>query len=233
MSLGIGFLLTLIVIVFSLEGSTKDYVNTHSILLVIGGTFTIAIFSTPVGIMKSLWHTFVDAVKGDDSVKDFQDQLVKLAEDRSKDIQGHTHPMIAYAHELWAQGIDPDLFIVLLSQKRRELESKQNDAIHALKNLAKYPPVLGMTGTVMGMISLFSALDQNRDKIGSSLSAAMTATFFGLIVANGLLAPLADRLHVRHVRHVRVLENIYELLLLINQGEPVILIREELNERAA
>lgn len=233
MTLSLGFFLTLGVILASLEGSAKDYVNTHSMILVIGGTLTIAIFSTPFGIMKSLWHTFVDAMKGDESVKDFKEDLLKLAEDRGRAVGGHTHPMIEYAYELWGQGIDPDLFIVLLSQKRRELEAKQNDAIHALKNLAKYPPVLGMTGTVMGMISLFSALDQNRDKIGSSLSAAMTATFFGLIVANGLLAPLADRLHVRHVRHVRVLENIYEVLLLINQGEPVILIREELNERAA
>jgi chemotaxis protein MotA len=85
----------------------------------------------------------------------------------------------------------------------------------------------------MGMISLFSALDENRSNIGSALSIAMTATFFGLVLANVFISPLADRLHVRQVHMHRTLENMYELLLLINQGEPTALIKEELNERAA
>jgi chemotaxis protein MotA len=142
------------------------------------------------------------------------------------------HHFISYAQELWNQGIDPELFIVLMSQKKAELESHTFDSVHALKNLAKYPPTLGMTGTVMGMISLFSSLDDNKNSVGTALSVAMTATFMGLILANILISPLADRLHVRHVNQQRMLENMYELLLLINQGEPSALIREELNERA-
>lgn len=226
-----GLIITAAILALSLEGKLSDYVQIHSFILVFGGTISILIFSTPVSVLKSLGRSLWDMVRGDDSVKDYQDQILKLAGNRFAEVPSE-QPLITYAQELWAQGIDPDLFIVLLSQKRRELEAKANDGIHALKNLAKYPPTLGMTGTVMGMIALFSSLDANKGSIGTALSTAMTATFFGLILANGLISPMADRLHVRHVHHQRVLENLYELLLLINQGEPVFLIREELNERA-
>ena len=90
-----------------------------------------------------------------------------------------------------------------------------------------------MAGTVMGMIALFSSLDQQSDSIGADLALAMTATFFGLILANAFVAPLADRLQVQQVRDQRLYQAIYELLLLINAGEPVSLVHDEVQSRAA
>ncbi|MGZ5279538.1 MAG: MotA/TolQ/ExbB proton channel family protein, partial [Pseudobdellovibrionaceae bacterium] len=95
------------------------------------------------------------------------------------------------------------------------------------------PPALGMIGTVMGMVTLFSSLDQNKSQIGSHLSMAMTATFFGLIVSNLILSPLADRVHVHQVYQHRVYASIYEILLLINRNEPESIVMDEVTHRAA
>lgn len=232
MTVLLGLLSVIAVIVASIEGDWRTYVQMHSVILVIGGTLAILFFSTPWMVLKSLGLHLSELLHGDEVVEHYKEDILRLAENRQSTVT-QSHPLINYAQELWAQGIDPDLFIVLLSQKRREIDSRGGDAIQAIKNLSKYPPTLGMIGTVMGMITLFAALDQNRSNIGSALSTAMTATFFGLLLANGLISPLADRLHVKHVRKTRLIENVYELLLLINQGEPVVLIREEVNERAA
>lgn len=227
-----GFFAILLVLAGSVEGSWKAYFQVHSIIIVFGGTAAILIFSTPGVVLKSLWNSCKEIFKKEQTILEFSQILSSLSTNRSQGNKSH-HPLISYAQDLWGQGIDPDLFIVLLSQKRKELESKKMDAVHALKNLAKYPPTLGMTGTVMGMISLFSSLDNNKGNVGSSLSIAMTATFFGLILANVFIAPVADRLYVNHVSQQRVLQNIYELLLLINQGEPSTLVKEEIHDRAA
>lgn len=227
-----GFLSTFLVLAFSLEGDLKNYFVMHSVIIVMGGTAAILIFSTPNVVLKSLWSSMKGLLKNEETVFKYKEEILRISQSKIL-AEKSAHPLISYAQDLWAQGIDPDLFIVLLSQKKKEIEAKTHDAVQALKNLAKYPPTLGMTGTVMGMISLFSALDQNRSNIGSALSVAMTATFFGLVLANVFISPLADRLHVRQVNQHRTLENMYELLLLINQGEPTALIKEELNERAA
>lgn len=227
----IGFLMITATLILSIEGNAKSYFQLHSFFLVIGGTLSILIFSTPSAVLKSLYRNLVKMFKPEDSIAKYKEEILSISELRESAPKSN-HYFIAYAQELWLQGIDPDLFVVLMSQKKTELEAHTMDSVHALKNLAKYPPTLGMTGTVMGMITLFSSLDSNKDSIGSALSIAMTATFMGLILANILISPLADRLHVRQVNQQRILENMYELLLLINQGEPAALIKEELNERA-
>jgi chemotaxis protein MotA len=227
-----GFVAIFAVLFASLQGNASSYVQLHSFLIVVVGTVAILFFSTPGNVLKSLWRNLLQLTKKDDSVALYSEDIFKLSQSRDTKL-ANTHKLVSYGQELWQQGVDPDLFIVLLSQKRRELEAKTTDAVQALKNLAKYPPTLGMTGTVMGMISLFSTLDSNKSNIGQALSTAMTATFLGLILANLLIAPLADRLQVKQVNQQRLLENIYELMLLINQGEPSTLIKEELNDRAA
>src|SRR5690606_5002734 len=131
------------------------------------------------------------AVKGlfqkDESIESVKDQLVQLGQNKIASVQTN-NLLVQYASDLWTQGMDPNLFIVLLSQKKNELIEDRMDAIQTLKNFAKYPPALGMTGTVMGMVALFSELDQKSDSIGASLAMAMTATFFGLILTNAVLS---------------------------------------------
>jgi chemotaxis protein MotA len=227
-----GFIAIFAVLFFSVDGNWTSYFQMHSVIIVIGGTAAVLVFSTPGDVLRSLGSHILGLMKQEDRTATYRDALLSLADSRQSPLP-KSHKLVEYAQELWSQGIDPDLFIVLLSQKRKEIDARSADVVHAIKSLAKYPPTLGMTGTVIGMIKLFSTLDSNKSSVGSALSTAMTATFLGLVLANIFIAPIADRLHIRHVAHQRVLDNCYEILLLINQGEPSALIREELNERSA
>ena len=229
----LGFLLIIGILVAAFEGNASTYLQVRSVSIVIGGTFAILLFANPLSVLKSLGLCLKMLLKREDHLSHHQDTLNALIRDRSARVPEDAHPLIAYASNLWQQGIDPDLFVVLLSQKRSDLTSRGVDAVQSLKSLAKYPPALGMTGTVMGIVSVFYSLDQNKDKIGVNLSVAMTATFFGLILSNMVISPLADRLFVRQVRLERICENMYEVILLINRQEPATLIQGEMNDRVA
>jgi chemotaxis protein MotA len=103
-----------------------------------------------------------------------------------------------------------------------------------MRNLSKYPPSLGMIGTVIGLVTLFSNLTpENQKNVGPSLALAMTATFYGLLLANGLLMPLADRLYVRHLAQVQLDEQVYRILILIHRNEAEAMISEEVHSIAA
>lgn len=226
-----GVVLLIAMVILSIEGDLSNYAQKHSILLVCGGTVALLFVTTPTNALKQIWVEIKSIHKTDLTFDDIKDDLVSLAERRTLD-QPSSSALINYAKELWDQGIDQNLFIVLLSQKKTTLENETLDAIQSLKNLSKYPPGLGITGTVMGMITLFSALDGDKNKIGASIALAMTATFFGLFLTNVLIAPLGDRIQIKFMNQKKLLHDVYKILLLINQEEPPELINSQMEEQA-
>lgn len=232
MSLPIGFLMTLGVFIFSIGYTDMAlYFNLHSALIVGGGTIAILLFSTPTQVLQNLKREVASLFKKQDRLDLVQADLIKLAKNKNLELKSKEE-LITYAQDLWSQGIEQDLFVVLLSQKRAEIEQRSVDVIQTLKNLAKYPPALGMAGTVIGIVSLFRTLGGDKLKIGPALALALTATFFGLAVANAIVMPLADRLQVKHISQRQYLQNVYQLLLLISQDEATHLIEDEVEQRA-
>jgi chemotaxis protein MotA len=232
-NLPIGFILTSMVIYLSMsEGSWRLYVNIHAMVLVVAGTATILVMSTPADALRNLWKAVMDAFKETSSVNDLKGDFAQLVKTRSL-TSPSKNPLINYAADLWEQGTEPELFIVLVSQRRDEFERGYIDAVQALRNLAKYPPALGMTGTVMGLVSLFSVLGRDKAALGPSLALAMTATFFGLVVSNCIVTPTADHLHVKHLQNEKLFTSVYQLLILINRGEAASLVKDEVTGRAA
>lgn len=220
------------ILYLTLGSNLGAYVQWHSFILVVGGTAALFLLTTPQSILFQVGSSIFGALKPDRKFSFLQDELQQLMKTRTLS-QPSQNELVQYATDLWLKGVDSDLFIALISERKVELDSKLSSVTQALKNLAKYPPALGMCGTVIGMIGLFSVLDSSKDNIGTSLSAAMTATFLGLFLSNFLLSPLADRLHIKQIQQNRLYENIYEVLLLINRDEPSVLIQEEINDRSA
>lgn len=232
-TLPIGFLLTVLVVWMSMEKESWSlYLNHHAIVIVIGGTCTILLMSSPISALKSLWFATLDLFGRQQNVDQFIPEFNELMQNRSLSRKSRNE-LINYAAELWAKGIDPELFIVLISQRCDELSRTYLDAVQTLRNLAKYPPALGMTGTVMGLVSLFSVLGADQAALGPALALAMTATFFGLVVANCAVTPLADHMHVKHIQSERLYTGVYQILILINRGEAPTLVQDEVTARAA
>lgn len=233
MSLPIGAILTFLVFAISMGIENLSlYFNWHSLLLVAGGTLTIFAFSTPTQVLSGLNSEFLALFKKALSFQEIKPDLIQLSKNKFQSFESRDE-LVRYAQDLWTQGTSQDLFIVLLSQKRKEIEQRSVDAIQSLKNLAKYPPALGMAGTVMGIVTLFQNLEANKSAIGPALAMALTATFFGLTIANAFVMPVSDRLQVRHLARSRYFEQVYQVLLLINQEEAAALIEDEVQLRGA
>lgn len=232
-TLPLGAIFTIAIFILSMGiGNLPLYFNLHSAILVGGGTVAILFFSTPLSVLGQLGRELKVLFKQVPHFSFVKDELTKIAQNKNATVTT-TDELTNYARELWMQGVSQDLFVVLLSQKKMEIEKRSVDAIQCLKNLAKYPPALGMAGTVMGIVTLFQDLEGGKGKIGPALALALTATFFGLAIANAIVMPLSDRLQVRHLALKHYLSNVYQVLLLINQEEAAELIQEEVHLRAS
>jgi len=59
--------------------------------------------------------------------------------------------------------------------------------------MADAAPAMGMIATVIGLIRMFRAME-DASKIGAPMATALVATLLGLVIANLIAGPIADRL---------------------------------------
>jgi len=61
------------------------------------------------------------------------------------------------------------------------------------QDFANAAPAMGMIATVLGLVRMFAQMD-DPSKIGAPMATALIATLWGIIVANLVAGPVADRL---------------------------------------
>jgi chemotaxis protein MotA len=212
---------------YLMQGSTVGtLINLHSLVLVVVGTGAILAVTSPKGELMNLMKALLTPNRADEESFEIQTALLTLTKNRFAQTAS-AHPLIQYAQVLWEQGVDDRLFKMLLRQRALQLQQQDERSVLLLRNLAKYPPALGMTGTVLGLVSLFSSFSADaRSNIGPALALAMTATFYGLILANAFVMPFADRLHGRQVRRSNINEQVLQTLFLIHEGQPEVILED-------
>jgi chemotaxis protein MotA len=152
------------------SGQVLVFVNIHSIVLILGGTAAILLIMTPRGHLSDIVFCVRKLFWKNETPTDVSHSIVELSKQRR--LRNENHPaLIKYAQLLWDQGIEPEFFAVKLKQRIDHMEARHENAVLALKGLSKFPPALGMTGTVIGMVQLFSNLsDSSMNLIGPSLA---------------------------------------------------------------
>lgn len=160
--------LTAFAVIFFREVSGNSMLyNEHSFMVVLGGTVaTIFLLSSKTALfdlVKLTFSSFTDERKiTEDSLK----LLIQNPEEEGSDYHG----IVSYARDIWLVGVEKDEFEQLLTFKAQSILNQNMSAISVLKSLGKYPPALGMIGTVLGMISLFKGIsDSGNNQIGGQL----------------------------------------------------------------
>lgn len=192
--------------------------NEHSIVMVVGGTiatvFLLASKSAIIDLVKMTSSIFKDEKK-------ITDLTLKSIIENPQNVDADYMGLVSYAKDIWLVGVEREEFEQLLTFRAQTIINQHMSAISVLRNLGKYPPALGMIGTVLGMIGLFKGLSGGAsNQIGSQLAVAMTATFYGLILSNLFLLPLADRLEAKEEERRGNLEQIINVLITIHQKQP-------------
>jgi chemotaxis protein MotA len=193
--------------------------NSHSLELVVGGSVCVFFMLTPsnsmrevIRAMKSLWREERNSTVP---------ELKQLLSNHSAVISD-PYGMVNLARDLWELGTPADQYEELLFAHAESTLNRDATSITAVRNLSKYPPALGMVGTVMGMIQLFGGLGASaqQSQVGAQLALAMSATFYGLVLSNYVLMPIADRMETKREIRRANLEQIVRVLVSIKNNQP-------------
>lgn len=71
---------------------------------------------------------------------------------------------------------------------------EEHEAQHALQTLADALPALGIVAAVLGVVKTMGSIDKPPSILGGMIGSALVGTFMGVMLAYGMVAPMAGRL---------------------------------------
>jgi chemotaxis protein MotA len=214
------------------KASFSTFFNPEGLIIVVGGTFAILLITSKkeelFGFFKLVKNLLISKSK-ERKIKDILLECTKNIENGRLPTETG-HPFLDKAISWMQAGLrGKDLEKLLEDGAKLEIERDHNNA-QVLTNLAKYPPALGMVGTVFGIIAIFNGLGtkEGQNSIGVNLAFAMTATLYGLIMSNFVVSPLAELLE-QAARHEEFeLAMIVEVVKLWSEQQPAFFVQEHI-----
>lgn len=82
----------------------------------------------------------------------------------------------------------------LMDEELETHHQEREQLVGSLQALADGTPALGIVAAVLGVIHTMGAIDQPPEILGHLIGGALVGTFFGVLVAYGLFAPMAQSL---------------------------------------
>lgn len=113
-------------------------------------------------------------------------------------------------------------------ERERDLELERIDDANKLFNfMGNAAPGMGMVGTIIGLVSMFSHMDDPK-KIGPGMAVALLTTLYGAVMANVVALPIADKLQIKSLHEGVNFTLIIDGVLMIRENKSPAVIRDML-----
>ncbi|WIW87661.1 MotA/TolQ/ExbB proton channel family protein [Sphingobium sp. V4] len=121
------------------------------------------------------------------------DQVAQLRGLACTDRVKTANPFLAEAARKLANCDRTEAFALWAAQAVAD-RAERHGAVHKVwLSIADAAPALGMAGTIIGLVGMFAAMDDPA-ALGPSMALALLTTFYGVVIANLIAAPIAARL---------------------------------------
>ncbi len=236
----LGLFAGLLIVVYSVIHTNDEvftFLNGISILIVFGGTISAAIITHGVGQIKDIFFMFFKAFKTSkyDEVRTIK-EAIEISKKVSQGYSAHDlangdyHPYVKDGLRLIENQFSKERIISISKRMLQERANHYKTSIDQLDVLGKYPPAFGMMGTIIGLIAVMKKMgvDTGIENVGPNMAVALITTLYGIFLANYVIHPISDNLAARSEKDLKIRRIIAEAIVLIQQKEDPIYVREML-----
>ena len=217
-----------VLVSFIMEGgSPAALISIPAMLLVFGGTLGVCLAGNRLndvgGIMKAFLRCVLPGKKVDSAATvatlmgfaDIarRDGLLAL-EEKAKGVED---PFLRRGLELVIDGTDSEEVSASLDMEIAALRERHKVAAKWFADAGGFAPTLGIIGTVLGLVHALEGLSDPA-KLGHAISSAFIATLWGVMSANLMWLPMANKLKRISTVEVAHRELVVEGILAIQAG---------------
>ncbi len=95
-----------------------------------------------------------------------------------------------------------------------------DEPAHALQNLADALPALGIVAAVLGVVKTMGSIDEPPSVLGGMIGSALVGTFLGVLLAYGIVGPLATRLKQINLHDQQIFLSVKQVMIASLHGHP-------------
>jgi len=197
-----------------------------SIAITVGGSFAALLIAYPISAMKRVTkvikQSFKESTSSSTEIIDCFIGLSKKARiggllSLEDDISLLTNKFLKKGLQMVVDGLEPETIKEVMELEIDEMERRHADGINMLKAWAAYAPAFGMLGTLIGLIQMLASLS-DASAVASGMGKALITTFYGALLANLILIPMAHNLGYKSSIEVNNREMMLEGILSIQSG---------------
>ena len=201
--LGLVFSLLLIVAAIAMGHSNANFFNGPSVMIVILGTMAATSVSYTGDELKH-----VPGIIGNTLMRRYRkpsvmaQQLMDIAFIARKkgllvltsfEPELRKDPFLARAVQLVTDGYSGEDIDRVLGQEVDAISERHRRAASVLRRASEIAPAMGLIGTLVGLVQMLAQLD-DPSSIGPAMAVALLTTFYGAIMGNVILGPMAAKL---------------------------------------
>jgi chemotaxis protein MotA len=131
--------------------------------------------------------------------------------------------------QLVVDGTDPEIIRNIMETELNNMITRHEQGIKIFDDWGLFAPAFGMIGTLIGLVNMLRNLGTgNIGVIGSGMSVALITTLYGVVLANSVLIPIANKLTYNNEQEVLLREIMIEGTLSIQSGDNPRIVKEKL-----
>jgi len=227
---------------YVLEQQVGMYFDHVALSIVVGCTFAVSIIILPWTQFKTILQSLLYLIK---PTNYNYPQLVKeclhfIGNVDNKDPflsqkDDQPHRVLREGKELIDLKFSVEDIEAILQERISQAMESKLEVAKAFHSLAKYPPAFGLIGTVFGLVDLMRAITNGLEpaQTGAKMAIALVATLYGLVVANIIVAPIAECINKQITDERKQTDIALQTILLASQKENLLVSQEMLNSYIA
>jgi len=117
--------------------------------------------------------------------------------------------------------LDPNELEALLDYELETHHKEAHEPAHAVQVVADALPGFGIVAAVLGIVNTMAAVaDSTSAELGAKVGAALVGTFLGILLAYGLIGPIASAMRLRSQEEGKAFEVVKMALVASVRGYP-------------
>lgn len=224
MGLAVG--LGLVLLGIRLEGELGAFWNLSGLLITVGGSFGAVMVNFRSSEIKTVLQVTKQAfIRRDQSVVELSKKFVYLAEKARREgllvlddeLPEIEDPFLRNGLQMVIDGFEPETIRRILTSQLESIEDRHEMGQSLFRTWGGLAPAFGMIGTLIGLVMMLGRLE-NPNAIGPGMAVALLTTFYGVLLANLVLIPLAGKLSIYSREESNRREITIEALLSLQSG---------------
>ncbi len=130
------------------------------------------------------------------------------------------HPYLKKLLQLVIDGTDPAELRKIADTELHFIAQRHQININIFGRMGGYAPTMGIIGTVMGLISTLASAGDDPTTLIHHIAMAFIATMWGILSANLIWLPIADKLKTLHEEEEQLLKMMQEGMIALQEGAP-------------